>query len=82
MSTRTYADVIPEMAETCGVSRSSVSRDFVEANEEALRMLCNRRLEGTEFLILHIDGVHAGGHQVIVAVGVDSLPCAGSPPGI
>ena len=28
--------------------------------------------KGTEFLILHIDGVHAGGHQVIVAVGVDS----------
>ena len=72
VSTRAYADVIPEMAETCGVSRSSVSREFVEASEEALRTLCERRFEGTEFLILYIDGVHAGGHQVIVAVGVDS----------
>jgi putative transposase len=72
VSTRAYADVIPEMAETCGVSRSSVSREFVEASEEALRTLCERRFEGTEFLILYIDGVQAGGHQVIVAVGVDS----------
>ena len=72
VSTRAYADVIPAMAETCGVSRSSVSREFVEASEEALRTLCERRFEGTEFLILYIDGVHAGGHQVIAAVGVDS----------
>jgi transposase-like protein len=48
-----------------------VSREFVEASAEALRTLCERRFEGTEFLILYIDGVHAGGHQVIVAVGVD-----------
>ena len=72
VSTRAYADVIPAMAETCGVSRSSVSRDFVEASAEALRTLCERRFKGSEFLILYIDGVHAGGHQVIVAVGVDS----------
>ena len=72
VSTRAYAEVIPSMAETCGVSRSSVSREFVEASAEALRTLCERRFEDTEFLILYIDGVHAGGHQVIVAVGVDS----------
>jgi hypothetical protein len=63
VSTRAYAEVIPSMAETCGVSRSSVSREFVEASEEALRTLCERRFEDTEFLILYIDGVHAGGHR-------------------
>ena len=72
VSTRSYAEVIPAMAETCGVSRSSVSREFVEASEEALRTLCERRFDDTELLILYLDGVHAGGHQVIVAVGVDS----------
>jgi len=72
VSTRAYAEVIPAMAETCGVSRSSVSREFVEASEEALRMLSERRFDDTELLILYLDGVHAGGHQVIVAVGVDS----------
>jgi transposase-like protein len=72
VSTRSYGDVIPAMAETCGVSRSSVSREFVEASDEAMRTLCSRRFDDTEFLLLYIDGVHAGGHQVIVAVGVDS----------
>jgi transposase-like protein len=72
VSTRAYAEVIPAMAETCGVSRSSVSREFVEASEEALRTLCARRFAQTDLLIIYIDGVHAGGHQVIVAVGVDS----------
>jgi hypothetical protein len=38
-----------------------VSREFVEASAEALRTLCERRFEGAEFLILYIDGVHAGG---------------------
>ena len=54
------------------MSRSSVSREFVEASDEAMRTLCSRRFDDTEFLLLYIDGVHAGGHQVIVAVGVDS----------
>jgi len=71
VSTRSYAGVIPEMAETCGVSRSSVSREFIEASEEALRALSERRFDETELLILYIDGVHAGEYQVIVAVGVD-----------
>jgi len=72
VSTRDYAAVIPSMAETCGVSRSSVSREFVDTSAESLRALCERRFEGTEILIIYIDGVNAGGHQVIVVVGVDS----------
>ena len=72
VSTRAYAEVIPAMAETCGVSRSNVSREFVEASEAALQTLCARRFDDTELLILYIDGVHAGGHQVIAAVGVDT----------
>jgi hypothetical protein len=36
VSTRNYQQVIPEMAETVGVSKSSVSRETIEASE-ALR---------------------------------------------
>jgi putative transposase len=39
VSTRQYRAVLPEMAETVGVSRSSVSREAVEASEEELRQL-------------------------------------------
>src|SRR5437762_1403918 len=43
VSTRQYAKVLPQMAETVGVSRSSVSREAVEASEAELRKLCERR---------------------------------------
>ena len=71
VSTRNYARVIPEMAETAGVSRSSVSREFVEASEAELRALCERRFDDADILIVYIDGIVLGKHHVIAAVGVD-----------
>ena len=71
VSTRQYAAVLPQMAETVGVSKSSVSREAIEASEEELRRLCERRLESLELLILYVDGLCFGEHQVLVAVGVD-----------
>src|SRR2546425_200319 len=50
-STRQYAKVLPEMAETVGVSRSSVSREAVEASESELRKLCERRWHQIEVLV-------------------------------
>jgi putative transposase len=71
VSTRQYRAVLPEMAETVGVSRSSVSRQALEASEEELRRLCERRLDELDLLILYLDGVIFGEHHVLVAVGVD-----------
>ncbi len=71
VSTRQYRAVLPEMAETVGVSRSSVSREASEASEEELRRLCERRLNDLDLLILYLDGVIFGEHHVLVAVGVD-----------
>ena len=71
VSTRNYAEVIPQMAESCGISRSSVSREFIEASEEALKQLCERRFDEVDLLIIYIDGVQYSGHHVIVAIGVD-----------
>ena len=72
VSTRKYAGVLPLMAETAGVSRSSVSRQAIEASEEELRRLCERRFEGVELLVLYVDGIIFGEHHVLVAVGVDT----------
>ena len=71
VSTRQYAKVLSEMAATVGVAKSSVSRQAIEASEEELRSLCERRLEGLELLVLYVDGLRFGDHQVLVAVGVD-----------
>lgn len=71
LSTRQYAEVLPEMASTCGVSKSTVSREAAEAGEEALRELLERRLEEIDLLVIYIDGMQFGEHHVISAVGVD-----------
>ena len=72
VSTRNYQEVIPQMAETVGVSKSQVSREFVEASEQELKQLCERRYDEKRFLVIYVDGIQFGDCHVIVAVGVDS----------
>jgi transposase-like protein len=60
------------MAETVGMSRSSVSREAIEASEEELECLCARRFDAVDLLIIYLDGVIFGEHHVSVAVGVDA----------
>jgi len=71
ISTRQYAEVLPEMASTCGVSKSNVSREAAEAGREALKELLERRFEEVDLLVIYIDGMMFGEHHVISAVGVD-----------
>ena len=72
VSTRNYQEVVPEMADRCGVSRSAVSRQLQQASAEALKSLCERRFEEVDLLVIYLDGKRFGGHQVICAVGVDT----------
>jgi putative transposase len=71
VSTRRYRRVIPEMADTAGVSKSTVSRESVEASEAALKQLMERRFDDVELLIIYIDGMRFGDQCVLAAVGVD-----------
>ena len=71
VSTRGYERVIPEMAETVGVSRSAVSREAIEASEAALKKLLERRFDDVEVLVIYIDGLHVGDQCVLAAIGVD-----------
>lgn len=73
ISTRQYAEVLPEMASTCGVSKSTVSREAAEAGEEALKELLERRFDAIDLLVIYIDGMQFGDHHVISAVGVDHV---------
>lgn len=43
VSTRSYRHVIPQMAETVGVSKSSVSREFIERSLKEPECLAERR---------------------------------------
>jgi len=72
VSTRNYRRVIPEMAENVGISKSSVSRQFIEQSAQELERLAARRFAEVELLIIYLDGLVFGEHHVICAVGVDS----------
>ena len=72
VSTRNYAGVLPEMAETVAVSKSNVSREFIEASEKALKELAERDFSDKDILIVYLDGLRFGRHHVLGAIGVDS----------
>jgi putative transposase len=63
------------MANTVGVSKSSISRQVIEASSKQMEELLERRWDGVELLVLYIDGMCFGEHHVISAVGVDMEGC-------
>ena len=72
VSTRQYRGVIPEMADTVGVSKSSVSRQIIEASEAEVETLLGRRFDELKLVVIYIDGMVFGDHVMIGAVGVDA----------
>jgi putative transposase len=72
VSTRNYKAVIPEMAETAGVSRSAVSRAAIEASEAEVEALLSRRFDDVKLLVIYIDGLVFGKYTMIGAIGVDT----------
>jgi putative transposase len=72
VSTRKYKEVLPDMAETVGVSKSQVSREFMASSEKQFKQLCERHFDDTEILAIYIDGIQFGDCHVIIALGVDS----------
>lgn len=71
LSTRQYAEVLPEMAASCGVSKSNVSREAAEAGAAALQELLERRFDDVDLLVIYIDGMVFAEYHMISAVGVD-----------
>jgi putative transposase len=72
VSTRKYKEILPEMVDTVGVSKSQISREFITASEKQFRQLCERRFDDIDILVVYIDGIQFGDCHVIVALGVDS----------
>lgn len=72
VSTRRYEQVLPEMAEQAGVSKSQVSRETIEAGGRVLQALAERDFSDKDLLIIYIDGIQFGKYHVLAAVGVDA----------
>ena len=71
VSTRKYERVLPAIADTVGVSKSSVSREFVAASAEELKRICEKPLHGLDVLAVYLDGMVFAEHHIVAAVGVD-----------
>jgi len=72
VSTRHYETVLPRMAETVGVKKSSVSRELIEASAQTLRALAERRFDDVDLVIVYLDGLVFGDHHVLAAIGIDT----------
>ena len=71
VSTRRYRQVLPEMAQSVGISKSAVSREAIAASEQQLKDLLEKDLSQLSILIIYLDGIQLGKHHVLCAVGVD-----------
>ena len=71
VSTRKYARVLPAMAASAGIAKSSVSRAMKGASEASLRQLMERSFHEHDILAVYLDGIEVAGHHVLAAVGLD-----------
>jgi transposase-like protein len=71
LSTRNYDELLEEIAGGLGLSKSSVSRAFVNASRVALEQLHTRDLSREIWGAIHIDAIHFAGRSLVVALGIN-----------
>ena len=72
ISTRKYQEILPQMADTVGVSKSQISREFMASSEKQFKQLCERRFDELDILAIYIDGIQFGDCYVIVALNYEA----------
>jgi transposase-like protein len=70
ISSRNYRAALEDFSDGYGLSKTTVSRTFVQATEKRLRQLLERNLKGIEFVAILIDGIEYKGEMMIVAMGI------------
>ena len=71
ISTRNYDRTLQKFEDDLGLSKSSVSREFVKKSREALNILNSRKFPDATFWAIFLDGIEFAGTVAIVALGVD-----------
>lgn len=70
LSCRSYEECAAAVPEAFGMSGSTVSRRYIRASARQLKKLCERRLEGYDFVVLMLDGKSFGSDEMVIALGV------------
>lgn len=78
LSMRDYEGVIDHLGEAFGLSKSSISRSFVEKTEERLKEFESRNLSNYDITAIFIDGKYLAKEQIMIVLGVtmqgDKIP--------
>jgi putative transposase len=72
LSTRDYDELLDEISGGLGLSKSSVSRAFVDGSRDALEQLQCRDLSRERWSAIQVDAIYFGRRSLIVALGVNS----------
>ena len=72
VSCRNYAGVIDLACEGFGVTKSSVSQQFIRASAARLKQFGERRFDDVRFVAIFIDGLDYAGQMMVCALGVTS----------
>ncbi len=70
LSMSDYQSVVGRLAESFGLSRSSVSLRFIEESSAKLKTFEKRRLDEYQFVALFIDGKYLAREQVVIVLGI------------
>jgi transposase-like protein len=70
LSCRSYEVCAEAVPEAFGLSGSAVSKRYIRASARQLKRLCERRLEGYDFVALLLDGKIFGTDEMVIALGV------------
>jgi len=71
LSTRDYKKIFQHLADSFGLSSSTVSRNFIERSRKALEEFEQRKLD-QDFVAIFIDGKELAKQQMVIALGVTS----------
>jgi putative transposase len=78
LSMRDYGSVIDHLGEGFGLSKSSISRSFIERTEEKLHEFETRPIAHHKIIAIFIDGKYLSKEQIIICLGVtiqgDKIP--------
>lgn len=69
LSTRDYKKAFSSLADSFGLSSSSISRGFIERSKKSLEEFEKRKLE-QDFVAIFVDGKELAKQQMIIALGV------------
>jgi len=71
LSTRKYGEAVRQFGAAYGLEKSAISEHFIEASQEKLKQMMERRLDKTGFCALLIDATPFQGQHLVVALGIN-----------